>query len=124
MVTVHVEVKRPVRARRAGCFDGSRTVETGASGVSRAPDTDEASAWWVVLGQWWQRDVCSVPARLLLVASKRRLLQDERTKSSLSTGELVDEGDRTAAGVWSCASSLSRCQYQLSCSKLGHLHLA
>lgn len=68
--------------------------------------------------------VCGVPARLLLVASKRRLLQYERTKSSLSTGELVDEDDRTVAGVWSCASCLSRCQYQLSCSKLGHLHLA
>lgn len=39
--------------------------------------------------------VCGVPARVLLVASKRRLLQDGRTKSSLSTRELVDEGDRT-----------------------------
>lgn len=68
--------------------------------------------------------VCGVPNRRLLVASKRRLLQDERTKSSLSTGELVDEGDRAAAGVWSCALCSSRCQYQLSCSKLGHLHLA
>lgn len=68
--------------------------------------------------------VCGVPTRLLLVASKRRLLRDERTKSSLSTGELVDESDHTVAGVWSCASCLSRCQYQLSCSKLGHLHLA
>lgn len=44
MVTVHVEVKRRLRSRRAGSFDGSRTAETGASGVSRAPDTDEASA--------------------------------------------------------------------------------
>lgn len=68
--------------------------------------------------------VCGVPNRRLLVASKRRLLQDERTKSSLSTGESVDEGDRTAAGVWSCASCLSRRQYLLSCSKLGRLHLA
>lgn len=68
--------------------------------------------------------VCGVPTRLLLVASKRRLLQDGRTRSSLSTGELVDEDDRTVARVWSCTSFLSRCQYQLSCSKLGHLHLA
>lgn len=43
--------------------------------------------------------VCGVPNRRLLVASKSRLLQDERTKSSLSTGELVDEDDRTVAGV-------------------------
>lgn len=84
MITVHVEVKRRLRARRAGSFDGSRTVETGASGVSRAPDTDEASALWVVLGRWWQKSGCGVPTRRLLVASKRRLLQDERTKSSLS----------------------------------------
>lgn len=124
MVTVHVEVKRPLRSRRAGSLEGSRTAETGAYGVSRAPDTDEASALWVVLGWWWQKNVCGVPNCRLLVASKRRLLQDERTKSSLSTGELVDEDDRTAAGVWSCASCLSRCQYLLSCSKLGHLHLA
>lgn len=68
--------------------------------------------------------VCGVPNRRLLVASKRRLLQDERSKTSLSTGESVDEGNRMAAGVWSCASCLSRCQYQLSCSKLRHLHLA
>lgn len=95
MVTVHVEVKRPLRARRAGSLDGSRAAETGASDVSRAPDTDEASALWVVLGWWWQKNVCDVPTRRLLVASKRRLLQDERTKSSLSTGELGDEGDRT-----------------------------
>lgn len=124
MVTVHVEVKRRLRSRRAGSFGGSRTAETGASEVSRAPDTDEASVLCVVLGWWWQKIVCGVPARRLLVASKRRLLQDERTKSSLSTGELVDEGNLMAAGVWSCASCLSRCQYQLSCSKLGHLHLA
>lgn len=65
---------------------------------------------------------CGVPTRRL-VASKRRLLQDERTRAA-SPGELVDEDDRTVAGVWSCASCLSRCQYQLSCSKLGHLHLA
>lgn len=68
--------------------------------------------------------VCGAPTRLLLVASKRRLLQDGRTKSSLSTGESVDEGNRMVAGVWSCASCLSRCQYQLSCPKLGHPHLA
>lgn len=68
--------------------------------------------------------VCGVPTRLLLVASEGRLLEDERTKSSLSTRELVDEGDRTATGVCSRASCLSRCQYQLSCLKLGHLHLA
>lgn len=55
MVTVHVEVKRRLRSRRAGSFDGSRTAETGASGVSRAPDTDEASALCVVLGRWWQK---------------------------------------------------------------------
>lgn len=124
MVTVHVEGKRHLRARRAGSFDGSRAAETGGSGVSRAQDTDEASALCVVLGRWWQKNVCGVPNRRLLVASKRRLLQDERTKSSLSTGESVDEGDRMAAGVWSCASCLSRCQYQWSRSKLGHLHLA
>lgn len=124
MVTVHVEVKRPLRSRSAGSLDGSRTAETGASSVSRAPDTDEASALCVVLGRWWQKNLSGVPNRRLLVASKRRLLQDGRTKSSLSTGELVDEGDRTAAGMWSCASCLSRCQYQLSCSKLGHPHLA
>lgn len=124
MVTVHVEVKRPWRSRRVGSFDGSRTAETGASGVSRAPDTDEPSALCVVLGRWWQKNVCGVPNRRLLVASKRRLPQDGRTRSSLSTGESVDEDDRTVAGVWSCASCLSRCQYQLSCSKLGHLHLA
>lgn len=99
MVTVHVDVERHLRSRRAGSFDGSRTAETGASGVSRAPDTDEASALCVVLGRWWQEMVCGVPTRRLLVASKRRLLQDEHTKSSLSTGELVDEDDRTAAGV-------------------------
>lgn len=43
--------------------------------------------------------VCGVPTRRLLVASKRRLLQDERTKSSLSTRELVDEGDRTCGSA-------------------------
>lgn len=43
MVSVHVEVKRPLRSRRAGSLDGSRTAETGAFSVSRAPDTDEAS---------------------------------------------------------------------------------
>lgn len=53
MVTVHVEAKRHLRSRRAGSLDGSRTAETGASGVSRAPDTDEASALCVVLGRWW-----------------------------------------------------------------------
>lgn len=74
MVTVHVKVKRPWRSRRAGSLDGSRTAETGASGVSRAPDTDEASALCVVQGWWWQKIVCGVPARRLLVASKRRLL--------------------------------------------------
>lgn len=84
MVTVHVEVKRRLRSRRAGSFDGSRTAETGAYGVSRAPDTDEASVVWVVLGRWCRKIACGVPARLLLVASERRLLQDERTKSSLS----------------------------------------
>lgn len=99
MVSVHVEVKRPWRSRHAGSLDGSRTAETGASGVSRAPDTDEASAWWVVLGRWWQKNVCGVPNRRLLVASKRRLLQDERTKSSLSTGESVDESGRTCGRV-------------------------
>lgn len=83
MVTVHVEVKRPLRSRRAGSFDGSRTAEIGASGVSRALDTDEARVLCVVLGRWWQKIVCGVPTRRLLVASKRRLLQDERTKSSL-----------------------------------------
>lgn len=95
MVTVHVEVKRPWRSRRVGSLDGSRAAETGASGVSRAPDTDGASALCVVLGWWWQKNVCGVPTRRLLVASKRRLLQDERTKSSVSTGESVDEDDRT-----------------------------
>lgn len=124
MVSVHVEVKRPLRSRRAGSLDGSRTAETGASGVSRAPDTDEASALGVVFGRWWKKIVYGVPNRRLLVASQGRLPQDERTKSSLSTRELVDEDDRTVAGVKSCASCLSRCQYQLSCSKLGHLHLA
>lgn len=84
MVTVHVEVKRPLRSRSAGSLDGSRAAETGASGVTRAPDTDEASASCVLQRWWWQKIVCGVPARLLLVASKRRLLQDERTKSSLS----------------------------------------
>lgn len=53
MVTVHVEVKRALRSRSAGSLDGSRSAEIGASGVSRAPDTDEASALWMVLGWWW-----------------------------------------------------------------------
>lgn len=70
MVTVHVEVKRPLRARRAGSFDGSRTAETGASGVSRAPDTDEASALWVVLGWWWQK--WSVVSLSVFSSSRRK----------------------------------------------------
>lgn len=62
MVTVHVEVKRHLRSRRAGSLDGSRTAETGASGVSRAPDTDETSALGVVFGRWWQKwSVVSLP---------------------------------------------------------------
>lgn len=62
MVSVHVEVKRPWRSRRAGSLDGSRTAETGAYGVSRAPDTDEASVLGVVFGRWWQKwSVVSLP---------------------------------------------------------------
>lgn len=69
MVSVHVEVKRPWRSRSAGSLDGSRTAETGASGVSRAPDTDEASALCVVLGWWWQKWSVVFPP---VVSSSRR----------------------------------------------------
>lgn len=69
MVSVHVEVKRPLRSRSAESLGGSRAAETGASGVSRAPDTDEVSTFWVVCGGGARKlSMVSLP----VVSSSRR----------------------------------------------------
>lgn len=70
MVSVHVEVKWPLRSRRAGSFDGSRAAETGASGVSRAPDTDEMSWQCMEFARWRQK--WSVVSPPVFTSSRRK----------------------------------------------------